>query len=188
MVDSIVLNVNAGNNSTRKFTLNVENKKLVNCIVPVDKNKTITAQSESKLMAAASRAGDKGILESCDLTPSEKIQMMYQSDYGAYYDIKLSRDGKYYEVTIKKTNCITPDPSARTIKSDFGVGKGVLLEHNNDLFKDRFSGNPFMDDSRNNDYDNTKFRPGDVIRIPVEDVNVNPGDTARGFWRRAFKN
>ena len=56
-----------------------------------------------KLQDAAARNGDAGILEKCDLTPREVVKLANLSGYGEYYDIKLSKDGNYFEVTVKKT-------------------------------------------------------------------------------------
>ena len=187
MPDTVKFNVKVNNTSnTKPFTLNVEDKKFINSIITVGEDNTITPEQMKKLQEAAGRNGDLGILEACDLNPEEKINLANSNGYSEYYDIKLSKDGELYEVTVKKTSNLVKDPTLGTIKKDFGVRDNVFIQKgeipygNEDLIRN--AGKNMTPDARNVDYDSTQLREGNTIRIPVEEVNIQ--DSPRGFWGR----
>lgn len=188
MVDSVTLQV-VGNTSNRKFTFQTENVKLIKSIVTV-KNNTISESDMKKLQETAKKGGDLGILESCDLNAQEKVNLAKLNNFSEYYDIKPSQDGKYLVVTIKKCGMFTQDPTLGTIKSDFGVRDNVFvtkegIPHGNELIIEKRSKAGSSADGRNTDYDQAKLRPGDVLNIPVSEINIS--DTPRGFWGRLFQ-
>ena len=175
--------------NVKSFTLNVENSKYINSVVNVGENNTITPEQMKQLQNIAARSGDLGVLELCDLTPAEKINLAKINGYSEYYNIKISKDGKYYQVEIKETGTWTKDPNLGTIKKDFGVRDGVFVQGheipygNEDLIYNREKGRTA--DERNIDYDKTKLKPGDVINIPVSEVTIQ--DSPRGKWGRFWQ-
>ena len=186
MPDAVTLNITTDNNGTKPFTINVEDKKFINSVITVGDNYTITEEQAKKLQEIARRNGDFGILELCDLNSNEKINLAYINGYGEYYEIKLSKHGKYYQVTIKETGFFTKDPTLNTIKVDFGVRFGVfidkneILHGNEDLINSRDK--KMTAEDRNINYDTTKFKAGDTINIPVEEVTIQ--NSPRGMWGR----
>ncbi len=117
---------------------------------------------------AAQRKGDLGILEYEDLTPRELIE--YAKISGKYkdYDIKLSKDGKYYEITIVKEQGLFKSPvRAYNVKSDFGLRNGVLIDNNPELQQSMGrdgSGKQYTN------LDNGILQKGTTLRIPINEV------------------
>ncbi len=62
MSTTVTLNIQSGNN-TSKGSINVADKKLLNCIFPNMQNNTITEAEFKHVQDVARRAGDKGIIE-----------------------------------------------------------------------------------------------------------------------------
>lgn len=183
MVDSLQLNVTQGNNqSTRKGSIQVENKNLVKCIFPNLSSDTITEAQYKKLQEIASRNGDMGILEVADLEPEEKLEQAKINGYSEYYDISLSDDKKYYVIKVKPTNPLFPDPRIEDIKKDFGLKENVFLDNNSALVSERE--NRSWDTERNHNFDTDKLKGGDVFKLPVAQTSFTKGPA--GFWRRLF--
>jgi len=189
MPEIVSLNVKLDNDNTKPFTINVENKKFINSVIVFGEDNTITLEQMKKLQEVAAREGDLGVLEACDLNPEEKINLANLNGYNEYYDIKLSKDKKFFEVTIKETGTFVCDPYLGTIKKDFGVREGVFVQgsdipYGNESLIMNAKKNMTADE-RNIDYDSAHLKPGDVIRIPVEEVSIQ--DSPRGFWGRLFQ-
>ena len=181
------LTLNIANSNGRKFTILAENENLVKSVVAVKENNTITQADAKILQQVASKNGDIGILESCDLSGNHKLKLAEMNDFGEYYDIKLSEDGKMFQVTIKKTGFFTPNPTLDTIKADFGiadhvlVGKGNIPYGNEELIQKRSKLGSSVD-GRNTNYNFTKLEPGDTINLPVANINID--GSPRGFFGR----
>ena len=153
----------------------VENEKLLNSIIGGNK-KTITQNEMKHIQETAKRNGDAGILESCDLNPKEKMNLAKLNGYGEHYDIKLSKDGKFYEITVKKTGCLYPDPKIYHIKKDFGLRDNVFLENNKNLVGEH------PDDENSQNYDLNKIKGGTTFKIPVQEAHFDNG--CNGFFGR----
>ena len=185
MTQTITLQVVGNNNQTKPFTLMTENKDFINSIITVGENNQISVKDKNKLLEVAGRNGDLGILEETDLTMQEKINLANFRGFDKFYDIKLSDDKKYLQVTIKKTTAFNTDPTIGNIKEDFGVrdnvfvGKGYIPHGNEEVI----SNAPKNCGGGNNiDYDTAKLSPGQTINIPVEEVNFS--ENPRTWWAR----
>lgn len=182
MTTTVTLKVASNNSSqTRDFTIQVKDKKFLNCIIDTSKD-TITENDMNHIQEVAKRAGDAGILEDCDLNPQEKIKLAETNKYSEFYDIKLSEDGKFYEITVKPTSFCYPDPRIEDIKKDFGLRANVFMENNAELVYSRED--RFWDTESNHNYDTDKLKGGDTFRIPVNEAHFTNGPA--GFWRRLF--
>ena len=182
MTDTLVLNIPNGNNSTRKCTILVENKDLVNTLVKVKKGNVITETDLQKIQDIAKKNGDAGILEQCDLGANEKLKLANMYGFSEYYDISLSEDRKMFKVTIKDAGFFVSNPNLGTIKSDFGIKDNVLVR------KDKIPYNNekvIPKSSYGDGYDNIKLNVGESINIPVSEVNIS-GDP-RGFFGRLLQ-
>lgn len=101
MSTTVTLNIQSGNN-TSKGSINVADKKLLNCIFPNMQNNTITEAEFKHAQDVARRAGDKGIIEKEDLqTATEKLELAKLNKYGDMYDLSLSDDKKYFIIKVK---------------------------------------------------------------------------------------
>lgn len=184
MVDKITLSV-LNNDTQKPFTILTENKDFINSIITVGENNTVKDTDIKLLQQIAGRNGDLGILEECDLTMQEKINLANYRGFDKFYDIKLSNDRKYLQVTIKETTAFNTDPNLRNIKVDFGVrdnvfvGKGYIPHGNEEVISKAPKG---TGGGNNIDYDTAKLRPGQTINIPVEEVHFR--EQARGWWAR----
>lgn len=177
MADTITLNVTNPNNTTRKFSIMAENETLINSIVTV-KNNTISYSDMEKLQNIAKRNGDAGVLEQCDFGAEEKLALAKLNKFGEYYDITLSNDKKYFKVKIKDAGMFCANPNLATIKSDFGIKDNVLVQkggipHGNE---------GVITGSHGGNFDGVTMNPGEVINIPVEEININ-GTPSGGFSR-----
>ena len=186
----VTLQVTEGKGSTKPCTFNVENERLINSIYGVTvKNNVVSKEDMKKLQEAAARSGDAGVLEECDLSSKEKIKLANLNGYGEYYDIKLSDDGKYYKVTVKKTGIMTKNPTLGIIKKDFGVKNNVFVQGreipygNEELLAQRKNETNFETEKQMS-WDAVKLQPGDTINIPVNEVSIK--DSPSGGLTRFF--
>ena len=180
---------NIANSNGRTFTLIAKNENFAKSVVEVKANNTITQTDVQLLKNLAGKNGDAGILESCDLNGKHKLNLAKMNDFGDYYDIKLSDDGKMFQVTVKKTGMFTPNPTLETIKADFGVENNVFVQgseipYGNEGLIVKRSKPGSSADGRNTDYDKTKLEAGDTINIPVAKINIT--GTPRGALGRAI--
>lgn len=186
-VSQVTLNI--ANSNGRTFTIPTKNEQFINSIVNV-KNNTITNQDVITLQNIARCNGDAGILENCDLNGQQKLKLAMMNNYSEYYDIKLSNDGKMFKITVKETPWYTKNPNLATIKSDFGIGNGVLVQkgnipYGNDTLINKRAQAGSSADGRNTDYDKAVLEAGDTINIPVACVSIN--GTPRGGFGRFFQ-
>ena len=183
------LTFNIANSNGRTFTLKADDEKLAKSVVSVKENNTITNADVALLQQTASKNGDFGILEHCDLSANHKLKLAELNNFGEYYDIKLSEDGKMFKVTVKDAGAFVENPTLGTLKADFGIDDGVFVKKgeipygNGDIIQKRSKPGSSAD-GRNTDYDQTKFEPGDSINIPVALIKIT--DSPRGFWGRFF--
>lgn len=175
MTTTVTLQVAKSNNSTQDFTVQVKDKKFLNTIIDTSKE-AITEQEMNYIQDVAKRGGDAGILEDCDLNPQEKLKLAVINKYDDAYDIKLSSDGKYFEITIKPTSCLYPDPRIEDVKKDFGLRENVFIDNNNNLVGEH------PDEGIGGNYDNNKLKGGTTFRVPVNEAHFTNGPA--GFWRR----
>ncbi len=182
MSENVTLNiVNPKTNETvRKATVLIDDTAVLKSLFP---NKNISEEDLIKLQETARKSGDLGVLESSDLNPEQKLSLAEVNGYNEYYDIKLSNDGKYYEVKVKDAGFFTRDLKAINVKRDFGLKENVLLNNNLNYMIDNAEPGSSAD-GRNTDYDQVKFPAGTVIKLPVEETSFDAG--ASGFWRRLF--
>lgn len=181
MPNSVTFNVvdNNNNKTTRTYTCLTENKSFINSIITVGKDNTIKETDINKLIAVAKRSGDAGIIEQSDLNGQEKLNLALANKFSDYYDIKLSNDGKYFQVTIKDVGMFCMDPNLDTIKNDFGVKddvfvkKGEILHGNDGVIPDSTGGAGF---------DSIIIKTGQTINIPVSEINID-GSPRGGFGR-----
>ncbi len=175
MTDIITLNVANGNNATRKFSIQVDgDKELISSVITIRSNDTITEADMKKLQEVARRGGDAGILEQCDLGAGEKLKLAQMNKFSEYYDITLSADKKYFKVKIKDAGFFCKNPNLSVIKSDFGLRDGVLVN------KDRIQhGNEGVipRTAPDGNFDNVELEVGDVINIPVSEINIDGSPT-----------
>ena len=177
MTDTVKLNVISTDQSTRKETIQVSSKELIKCVFPYFNGEDITSVAYDKLVAIA-KAGDEKVLEESDLSPEQKMKRFYLNGYDDAYEIKLSNDRKFYEITVKPTGILYPDPEIYNIKKDFGLKENVFLDNNRNLVGDH------PDDSFTHNYDNNKIKGGTTFKIPVNEAHFSAGPS--GFWGRAF--
>lgn len=177
MTDTVTLNVISTDQSTRKETIQVSNKDLIKCIFPSFNGKDITSVGYDKLVTIA-KAGDQKVLEESDLSPAQKMKQFYLNGYDDAYEIKLSEDGKFYEITVKPTGILYPDPQLYHIKKDFGLKENVFLDNNRNLVDEH------PKDSESGSYNFNKIKGGTPFKIPVNEAHFSAG--ASGFWGRLF--
>ena len=175
MTDKVTLNVISTDQSTRKETIQVSDKNLIKCVFPSFNGEDITSVGYNKLVAIA-KAGDEKVLEESDLSPAQKMKQFYLNGYDDAYEIKLSKDGKFYEITVKPTGMLYPDPEILHIKKDFGLKENVFLDNNRNLVGDH------PDDSESRNYDYNKIKGGTTFKIPVNEAHFSAGPS--GFWSR----
>ena len=110
----------------------------------------------------------------------DKVNIANQNGYSKFYNIGISKDGKYLEVTIKETAALSSDPDLGDIKDDFLGGKSDILVNKSDIPH----GNAKLIESKHCDgnYDDIVLRPGETIRIPVEHLQFK--DSPRGWWEQ----
>ena len=178
MSDKIVFKIVGQNNTKRECTVLTENKKFINSIITVGKDNTITEADLKTIQDVAKRAGDAGVLEQADLNGEQKINLAKINGFAEYYDITLSKDGKYLQVKIKDAGIFTANPTLGIIKEDFGVRNNVFVNKGEILH-----GNAgVIPSSANGNYDNVQISAGKTINIPVEEVTVN-SSPCNGFAR-----
>ena len=171
----------------KPFTANTESRQCLNSILDLNGNDTITENQMRKYQEVAARSGDLGVLEQKDFSAMEKQKLALENKYGKYYDISVSADGKFFEVTVKKTPWYIKNPTLRIIKKDFGVRDNVFVNKkdipygNEELLRERSVKNP---EERVRDWDNTKLKEDDKIRIPVEEISIQK--SPKRFWGRLF--
>ena len=178
MADTVTLNVANGSSAPRKFSIMTEDKSLINSIVTV-KNNTISTSDMEKLQSIARKNGDAGVLEQCDLGAEEKLQLAKLNKFSEYYDITISNDKKYFKVKIKDAGMFCKNPNLATIKSDFGLRDGVLVNkgsipHGNE--------GVIPSSSYGAGFDSIELNVGDTINIPVAEINID-GSPRGGFGR-----
>ena len=175
MTDTVTLNVISTDQSTRKETIQVSNKDLIKCIFPAFNGKDITSVGYNKLVTIA-KAGDQKVLEESDLSPAQKMKQFYLNGYDDAYEIKLSKDGKFYEITVKPTGILYPDPRLYHIKKDFGLKENVFLDNNRKLV------GKHPENSESGSYDLNKIKGGTTFKIPVNEAHFLTGPS--GFFGR----
>lgn len=171
MAEPITLNViNSNNEIIRKFTCLTENKAFINSIITIGENNTIKTSDIDLLNNVAKRSGDAGIIEQSDLNGSEKKSLAFANNFGKYYDIEVSQDGKYLQVKIKDAGLLCKNPNLDTIKSDFGIRDNVLVKegyipHGNEGVIPR--------STYGSGYDAVELSVGDTINLPVSEINIS---------------
>lgn len=180
MGDTVTLNVAGQSQQQRQFTIRVEDEKFINSIVNV-KDNTITESDVKKLQQAAQRSGDYGILESSDLNGDEKLNLADSLKFNEYYDIKLSPDKKFFQITIKETPWYCSDPTLGVIKSDFGIRDNVLVQKGSIPY-----GNDKVIPSSSHGigFDKIIMQAGETINVPVSEINLD--STPHGAIYRLF--
>ena len=189
MTETISLNIAKSNGQIQKFTVQTENKQIINSILNFDENGNISIEESKRLKDIAGRAGDAGILEFADLSGQDKLKLADANKYSDMYEISLSKDGKFFKVKIKDS---MKDPKMSDIKADFGVSDGVFIQGsefpygNEALFNKRIDESDLYGfDDKNKNYDRIQFKAGDTIKIPVNEIQSLNGP--RGFLGRLFK-
>lgn len=176
MTDKLTLNIVGANNTVKKVTVNVPDKQKYISIMPDIETRKIS-QAQYDMFVRGANTINK-LLHGPSQSPEEKMQQFYKNGFDELYDIKLSNDGKFYEITVKPTKALYPDPRIRHIKQDFGLKSGVFLEYNRNLVGD----NP--DDPEVDNFDYNKIKGGTTFRIPVAETHFN--SSPNGFWGRNF--
>ena len=102
------------------------------------------------------------------MTLEDKINYANLSGYDKFYKFKISEDKKYLEVTIKETSFFTTNPNLGNIKDDFLGGADDILVKKGDFPH----GNSRLLSNKNSygNYDEITLKPGEMIRIPVENL------------------
>ena len=159
--------VNSSNKEIRKYTCLTEEKSYVNSIITIGKNNTIKEANMNKLIEVAKRSGDAGVIEQSDLNGEQKKNLALANDFGDYYDISVSKDGKYLQVKIKKTMI---DPNLADIKSDFGVRNDVFVQKDN---IPHGNGGVIPSSSYGAGYDSITIKAGETLNIPVSEINID---------------
>ncbi len=184
MTDITLIVTDAGR---KNFTIKAENKSLVSAVVNVKNGNEIINSDVIKLQEACRKGGDLGALENCDLNGIQKIALAKLNGFNEYYDISLTENGMCLAVRIKETPWYVENPTLGTIKADFGVPDHIFVQGRNipfgnaDIINKR-SVPGSTPDGRNTDYDKTKFEAGDVINIPIAQINID-GSPRGGFGR-----
>lgn len=179
MTDNITFNIANGNASTRKFSFKAESKELINSVITVGANNTITYSDMVKLQEIARKNGDAGVLEQCDLGAEEKLKLANMNDFGKYYDITLSPDKKMFQVKIKDAGMLCKNPNLAVIKSDFGVRSDVFVKGEEIQYGNE---NVIPYSAPGGDFDSVELSVGDVINIPVAEINID-GSPSGGLGR-----
>ena len=167
---------NSGKDTGKTYTCNVENKSFINSIITIGENNSIKKSDIDKLQEVAKRSNDYGIIEQSDLNGHEKKNLALANNFDEYYDIKVSDDGKYLQVTIKEA---LKDPNLADIKADFGVKDGVFVKKgdiphgNEDVIPSSSYGAGF---------DSIVIPAGKTINIPVSEINID--GSPRGAFLR----
>ena len=173
----VTLTIVNSNGSTQKATINVKDVKFINCVITM-KDGTITEADFERLQKILRSAGDAGILEEDDLSSTQKLELAKLNGYTKLYDIKLSDDGKFYEITVKEKPWYYPDPMISHIKKDFGLRENVFLNNNRNLVGDH------PDDPETGNYDFNKIKGGTTFKIPVAEAHFDK--SPNGFLGRLF--
>ncbi len=179
MPDAITLNIidPKTQKTVRQGTLNVQDEKIIKFFDV----KNVTEEGFIKLQEKARNARDIGVLDYYDLTPEEKLAQAKENKYDKYYDIKLSNDGKFFEIKVKPQGAFSPAFNGYDIKADFGLAENVLMNNNKDyVVKHAPAGS--TPDGRNTDFDKATFTPDYTIKIPVNEASFNNGPS--GWWSR----
>ena len=180
MGNSITFNVvNSDNKVTNTYTCMLENKSFINSIITVGDNNSIRESDVKKLTDIAQRSGDLGIIEHSDLTGEEKKNLALANNFGEYYDITVSKDGKYLQVKIKDAGFFCKNPNLATIKSDFGIRDGVFVQKDNIPHGNE---DVIPESTYGAGYDSVELLVGETINIPVSEININ-GTPRGGFGR-----
>ena len=172
---NVTLTITKQNGQTQKATINVKDEKFINCVITM-KDGTITEADFERLQEISRSAGDAGILEADDLNSTQKLELAELNGYTDFYDIKLSDDGKFYEITVKKKPWYYPDPMIYHIKKDFGLRENVFLNNNRHLVGDH------PDNREIGNYDLNKINGGTTFKIPVTEASFDR--SPNGFWGR----
>lgn len=179
MPSVVTLNVvNNNNQKIKEFSCLTENKSFINSVINVGKDNTIKESDIDLLNKIAKRSGDAGVIEQSDLNGNEKKKLASNKGFDKYYDIKVSEDGKYLQVTVKDAGVFCVNPNLATIKSDFGLKNGVLVKEgfiphkNEDVIPSRANGN----------FDGVTLKVGQTINLPVSEINIS-GSPRGGFGR-----
>lgn len=184
MVQNLTFNI--ANSNGRTFSMLAQDESLVRVVVNV-KDNIITQNDIKTLQNLAAKNGDAGVLEQCDLSGHQKLNLAKLNGFEDYYDMKLSEDGKMFQVTVKRTGMFTKNPTLATIKSDFGIEDNVLVQKgkipygNEDLINERAKAGSSAD-GRSTDYNAAVLKPGDTINLPVACLTID--SSPRGFFRR----
>lgn len=136
-----------------------------------------TTSTNSRQRAARPQATKTNKQQEIPMAAKEKLEQAKINGYDEFYNIKVSNDGKYFEITVKKTGFLYPDPDAAVIKKDFGLKSGVLIDNNPDVFPENPTG-----DTRS--FDEEKIKGGTFLKLPISEVNFNNGPS--GFFGRLF--
>ena len=159
--------VNSSNKEIRKYTCLTEDKSYINSIITVGKNNSIKQADVNKLKEVANRSGDAGVIEQSDLNGQEKKNLALANNFGDYYDITVSKDGKYLQVKIKDT---TIDPNLADIKNDFGVRDNVFVQKGNIPHGNE---GVIPSSSYGAGYDSITIKAGETLNIPVSEINID---------------
>ena len=174
MTNKITLQVVGENGQKTPFTIQTEKENYINSIIEVGKNNEISENDKVKLLEIAGRSGDLNTIETSDLSLDDKINYANYCGYDKFYSFKVSKNGKYLEVTVKETSALTANPNLGNIKDDFLGGKSNILvtkeeiPHENSNLIERKA--PYG--AREN-YDEITLMPGETINIPIEHLQFN---------------
>lgn len=191
MTTTVTLNIQSGK-TTSKGSIMVEDRKYLNCIFPNMQNDTITEEEFKHAQDVARRAGDKGVLEEKDIqSGTEKLELAKINKYNEMYDLSLSDDKKYFIIKVRDCNVY---PRLGGIKDDFGIRNGYFVTQKDHYSPTYNSDNAELLSERhergadgivNGDYDDIRLEPGDTLRIPVEEINIQSGVSSS--WGRFWK-
>lgn len=175
----VCLNVIGPNNTTRKATILTENKSFINSIITVGNNNTIKDSDFTLLQSVAKKSGDSGIIENSDLNGEQMKNFALANGFGEYYDITVSKDGKYLQVKIKDAGLFCKNPNLADIKADFGVRDNVFVQkgnipHGNEGVIPRSTGGA--------GFDSVIIPVGKTINIPLSEINID--GSPRGAFGR----
>ena len=163
--DTVTLKISDGGRQ-KTGTISVEDKKILSAVLPNFKDNTVTRAQFDMLTNMARSAGDRGILEGCDIGNAQQKAKYY--GYDEAYDIKVSKDGKYLEITVKDQGFFTSDPYVATLIKDFNVSLKTFFRNNLDIIeKSDFNPND------NKSPDNIKVKSGKNIKLPIKECKYN---------------
>ena len=182
MSEQITLNVVGGSQKTQKYTVTTENKMFINSIITVSENNTISYSDMRKLQEMIKGGDDAGILEEKDFNPQQKLELAKYNKYNQLYNIKLSDDEKYYEITIKGRSallCQYPDPTVGVICKDFGFSIEDF-KSNNKALTGEITDNA-RDCNNGHNYSADVVPEGKTFKIPVDKCHFTNGPTDVGM-------